>query len=134
MLPIDYVLAHAGLGYKDEWETQYSNYVKEDGTLVVSGQVWLFSRYEPLDYASVQVIRDGQLINVFWSQSVAEHICGDVYGEREGWVPDFWGLDILTAFYRLLDELELLENGSPVLDLDRVIEVEEIPTLSAWQA
>lgn len=134
MLPIDYVLAHAGLGHNDEWETQYSDYVDDDGILVVGGRVWLFSRNQRLNYASVQVVHDGQHINIFGSQSVWEQICGSPFGEREGWVPDFWDLDILTAFYRLLDELELLKYGSPVLDMGRVIEVEEIPTLSAWQA
>ena len=133
MLPIDYVLEHAGLGHKDEWDAQYSDFVKEDGTVVVDGRVWLFSRYQPLDYASIQVVHDGQLINVFWSQSVTEHICGGPFEGREGWVPDFWELDILTAFYRLLDALGLLECGSLALDLGRVIEIEEIPTLSAWQ-
>lgn len=84
MLPFDYVFAYAGLGDNDEWGAQYGDYVKEDGTLVVGERVWLFSRYQPLDYASVQVVHDGQLINVFWSQSVTEHICGGPFGEREG--------------------------------------------------
>ncbi|GMA62114.1 hypothetical protein NZD89_20470 [Alicyclobacillus fastidiosus] len=114
MITIDYALAYAGLGANDEWHAECRDYVDNTGNIIESRV-----KYGYLT-ASLQIVRDGQLCRVLWFPNVTEYIVD----EPEGWVPDFWELDIVTAFDRILDAIgtHRFEDGS----------IDVIPTFASW--